>query len=245
MQLLAGKDARLSFCVFLCNFTPKFFIQRYNYWSVSLVLGWGGGGRGHEFVLQKTLVNIWGRSLWSRLGVQGQRSALQNSQDTGQPLDTGSSAPKASDAGAEAWTHGGLPARRRARRAGGTQDLFRGVSVSTIDPVSSPKFTSGAGFMAGTETVYLQRSVEDPPSLPTRVQASPEAPEPSLVPCLASFRAAQAADENILFFAQNGFAQKTSSPFQLHGSHAGRKQERTGCRAADVREQRPSLGPRG
>ena len=59
--------------------------------------------------------------------------------------------------------------------------------------------------MAGAETVYLQRSVEDPPSLPTRVQSSPEAPEPSLVPCLASFRAAQAADENILFFCPELF----------------------------------------
>ena len=77
--------------------------------------------------------------------------------------------------------------------------------------------------MASVETVYLQRWVEDPPSLPTGGPASPETPEPSLVPCLASFTAAPATDENILFFAQNCFAWKTSSPFQLHGSHAGKK----------------------
>lgn len=62
------------FCVFLRNFITEFFIQRCNYLSMSLVLGWEVGAGGHEFVLQKTLVNIWRRSLWSRLGVQGQRS---------------------------------------------------------------------------------------------------------------------------------------------------------------------------
>ena len=100
--------------------------------------------------------------------------------------------------------------------------------------------------MAGAETVYLQRSVEDPPSLPTRVQASPEAPEPSLVPCLASFRAAQAADENILFFCPELFLPRKHLLLSSSTVHMrGRKQERTGCRASEQREQGPSLGPRG
>ena len=117
--------------------------------------------------------------------------------------------------------------------------------MSSVDSVSSPKSTAGAGFMVGMETVYLQRWVEDMPSLPTGAPASPESPEPSLVPCLASFRAAPAADENILFFAQNCLPRKylllSSSTVHMQG----RKQERTGCRAAEQREVRAAPQPLG
>lgn len=55
-------------------------------------------------------------------GAGAEVGALQNSQDTGQPLDTGSSAPKASDAEAEARTQGpflldGGPDALEARRS--------------------------------------------------------------------------------------------------------------------------------
>lgn len=82
--------------------------------------------------------------------------------------------------------------------------------------------------MVGMETVYLQRWVEDTPSLPTGAPASPESPEPSLVPCLASFRAAPAADENILFFAQNCLPSKYLLLSSSTVHTRGRKQERTG-----------------
>lgn len=98
--------------------------------------------------------------------------------------------------------------------------------------------------MVGVETDYLQRWVEDMPSLPTGAPASPESPEPSLVLCLASFRAAPAADENILFLAQNCLSRKHLL-FSSSTVHTwGRKQERTGCRAAEQREVgAPPLAP--
>lgn len=99
--------------------------------------------------------------------------------------------------------------------------------------------------MVGMENVYLQRWVEDMPSLPTGAPASPESPEPSLVPCLASFRAAPAADENILFFAQNCLPRKYLLLSSSTVHTRGRKQERTGCRAAEQREVGAAPRPRG
>ena len=59
-----GLDFLLCNSVFLCNFTTKFFIQCYNYVSMSLVVGREAGAGGHEFVLQKTLVMFFVVTIW-------------------------------------------------------------------------------------------------------------------------------------------------------------------------------------